>query len=114
LATRPSSPTVGHHREIIREPAQTPKTFPSEPQSTTVQPLAISHIRPGRGMDWGSSLGSLWLSDDRGDSWKAVSHHLTPSDHPGVKEAPAGQAFSLTFPSRQGESLTYGAVSLDA
>lgn len=32
----------------------------------------------GESLAFGSTTGSLWISDDQGDSWAAVSHHLPP------------------------------------
>jgi len=32
----------------------------------------------GRGLAFGSTTGSLWVSADGGDSWQALSHHLPP------------------------------------
>lgn len=32
----------------------------------------------GECLAFGSTTGSLWVSEDRGDTWQAVSHHLPP------------------------------------
>ena len=32
----------------------------------------------GRGLAFGSTTGNVWTSDDGGDSWQALSHHLPP------------------------------------
>ena len=32
----------------------------------------------GETLAFGSTTGSMWVSDDAGDSWQAVSEHLPP------------------------------------
>jgi hypothetical protein len=34
----------------------------------------------GNRLAFGSTTGGLWVSDDQGDSWQAVSEHLPPID----------------------------------
>lgn len=32
----------------------------------------------GERLAFGSTTGSLWVSEDQGDAWQAISHHLPP------------------------------------
>jgi photosystem II stability/assembly factor-like uncharacterized protein len=39
---------------------------------------ALDVDESGDCLAFGSTTGSLWVSEDQGDSWQAVSHHLPP------------------------------------
>ena len=39
---------------------------------------ALAIDRSGERLAFGSTTGNLWSTDDGGDSWRTVSHHLPP------------------------------------
>jgi hypothetical protein len=39
---------------------------------------ALALDRTGRRLVFGSTTGSVWVSEDQGDHWRALSHHLPP------------------------------------
>ncbi|MEW8638258.1 MAG: hypothetical protein AB2544_09605 [Candidatus Thiodiazotropha endolucinida] len=39
---------------------------------------ALAVDEQGERLAFGSTTGSLWVSEDQGDAWQAVSHHLPP------------------------------------
>lgn len=39
---------------------------------------ALAVCPEGKRLAFGSTTGSLWISEDQGDHWQAVSHHLPP------------------------------------
>jgi hypothetical protein len=41
---------------------------------------ALDIDESGNRLAFGSTTGGLWVSDDQGDSWQAVSEHLPPID----------------------------------
>ena len=51
-------------------PEGTPTTSPTDTRSTsTTEASALA---------FGSTTGSLWVSDDQGDTWQSTSEHLPP------------------------------------
>ena len=52
--------------------------LPDEPAYDLVYRHALDLSADGNRLAFGSTTGSLWVSEDQGDSWQAVSHHLPP------------------------------------
>lgn len=52
--------------------------LPAEPAYDLVYRHALDVSTDGERLAFASTTGSLWVSDDQGDSWQAVSRHLPP------------------------------------
>jgi hypothetical protein len=52
--------------------------LPQEDAYDLVFRHALDVDETGDRLAMGSTTGSLWVSDDRGDSWQSLSHHLPP------------------------------------
>ncbi len=52
--------------------------LPDEPAYDLVYRHGLDVAADGDRLAFGSTTGSLWVSDDQGDSWQAVSRHLPP------------------------------------
>jgi photosystem II stability/assembly factor-like uncharacterized protein len=52
--------------------------LPTEPAYDLVYRHALDVCADGRGLAFGSTTGSLWVSEDQGDSWCCISAHLPP------------------------------------
>jgi hypothetical protein len=52
--------------------------LPQEPAYDVVYRHALDVDGRGECLAFGSTTGSLWISDDQGDSWQCVSQHLPP------------------------------------
>lgn len=52
--------------------------LPKGPAYDLVYRHAFDIDGEGERLAFGSTTGSLWISEDRGDHWQAVSHHLPP------------------------------------
>ncbi|RKT44917.1 WD40/YVTN/BNR-like repeat-containing protein [Thiocapsa rosea] len=52
--------------------------LPDEPAYDLVYRHALACAEDGERLAFGSTTGSLWVSEDQGDSWQSVSHHLPP------------------------------------
>ena len=53
------------------------KTPTAQAGGVTVQQV-LDVSRDGERLAFGSSTGSLWVSEGQGDSWQTVSNHLPP------------------------------------
>jgi photosystem II stability/assembly factor-like uncharacterized protein len=54
------------------------KGLPQCPAYDLIYRHALDCSRDGERLAFGSTTGSLWVSEDQGDSWQSVSHHLPP------------------------------------
>ncbi len=54
------------------------KGLPNEPAYDLVYRHALDVSQDGNRLAFGSTTGSLWISDDQGDSWTDISKHLPP------------------------------------
>lgn len=63
---------AGKHFEILH------KGLPGEHAYDLTYRHGLDVSRDGKRLVFGSTTGSLWVSEDEGDSWQAVSHHLPP------------------------------------
>jgi hypothetical protein len=52
--------------------------LPDEPAYDLVYRHALDVADDGERLAFGSTTGSLWVSEDQGDSWQSVSKHLPP------------------------------------
>jgi len=52
--------------------------LPDEPAWDLVYRHALDVSGDGNRLAFGSTTGSLWVSEDQGDSWQVVSEHLPP------------------------------------
>lgn len=52
--------------------------LPEEPAYDLVYRHCLDVAADGERLAFGSTTGSLWVSEDRGDSWQSVSRHLPP------------------------------------
>ena len=52
--------------------------LPDEPAYDLVYRHALAVADDGERLAFGSTTGSLWVSEDRGDRWQSVSKHLPP------------------------------------
>ena len=52
--------------------------LPEEPAYDLVYRHALDVASDGERLAFGSATGSLWVSEDQGDSWQAVSKHFPP------------------------------------
>jgi len=52
--------------------------LPAPPAFDLVYRHCLDVAGEGDRLAFGSTTGSLWVSEDGGDSWQAVSHHLPP------------------------------------
>jgi photosystem II stability/assembly factor-like uncharacterized protein len=62
----------GRHFDVLD------RGLPQEPAYDLVYRHALDITRDGKRLAFGSTTGSLWVSEDQGDTWRAVSHHLPP------------------------------------
>ncbi|MGD2064198.1 MAG: exo-alpha-sialidase [Nitrospirota bacterium] len=62
----------GRHFDVLD------RGLPREPAYDLVYRHALDISRDGERLAFGSTTGSLWVSDDQGETWQAVSHHLPP------------------------------------
>ncbi len=62
----------GEHFEVLHE------GLPEEPAYDLVYRHALAISDNGERLAFGSTTGSLWISEDQGDSWQVVSKHLPP------------------------------------
>ena len=62
----------GRSFEVLR------RGLPQENAYDLVFRHALDVASDGARLAMGSTTGSLWVSEDAGDSWTAVSHHLPP------------------------------------
>ena len=63
---------AGQHFEVLN------KGLPSEPAYDLIYRHALDVSSDGERLAFGSTTGSLWVSEDQGDSWTTVSKHLPP------------------------------------
>lgn len=54
------------------------KGLPDEPAYDLVYRHALDIAPDGERLAFGSTTGSLWVSEDQGDTWQSVSKHLPP------------------------------------
>ena len=52
--------------------------LPEEPAYDLVYRHALDILGDGERLAFGSTTGSLWISEDQGDSWQSVNKHLPP------------------------------------
>lgn len=52
--------------------------LPDEPAYDLVYRHALEVASDGQRLAFGSTTGSLWISENQGDSWRAISKHLPP------------------------------------
>jgi photosystem II stability/assembly factor-like uncharacterized protein len=52
--------------------------LPQAPAYDLIYRHALAISGDGERLAFGSTTGSLWVSEDQGDTWQAVSHHLPP------------------------------------
>lgn len=62
----------GQHFEVLH------RGLPEEPAYDLVYRHALDVSSDGEQLACGSTTGSLWVSEDQGDSWQTVSKHLPP------------------------------------
>ncbi|MCU7843122.1 MAG: exo-alpha-sialidase [Candidatus Thiodiazotropha sp. (ex Monitilora ramsayi)] len=62
----------GHSFESLR------RGLPASPAYDLVYRHALDIDSDGERLAFGSTTGSLWISEDQGDHWQSVSHHLPP------------------------------------
>jgi len=62
----------GRHFDILD------RGLPAEPAYDLVYRHALDISRDGERLAFASTTGSLWVSEDQGDTWQAVSKHLPP------------------------------------
>ncbi|MEA3412478.1 MAG: exo-alpha-sialidase [Pseudomonadota bacterium] len=62
----------GEHFDVLT------RGLPDEPAYDLVYRHALDISGDGERLAFGSTTGSLWLSEDQGDSWQSVSKHLPP------------------------------------
>lgn len=62
----------GQHFEVLRE------GLPEEPCYDLIYRHGLDVSADGERLAFGSTTGSLWVSEDQGDSWQVVSKHLPP------------------------------------
>ncbi len=62
----------GRHFDVLR------RGLPEEPAYDLVYRHALDVAGDGERLAFGSTTGSLWVSEDQGDSWQNVSEHLPP------------------------------------
>lgn len=62
----------GRHFDILH------RGLPEEPAYDLVYRHALDCAPDGERLAFGSTTGSLWVSENQGDSWHGVSHHLPP------------------------------------
>jgi photosystem II stability/assembly factor-like uncharacterized protein len=72
-------------RLVVTRTRDAGKTFkvlrtglPQEHAYDLVYRHALEISADGERLAFGSTTGSLWVSDDQGDSWQTISHHLPP------------------------------------
>jgi photosystem II stability/assembly factor-like uncharacterized protein len=63
---------AGQHFDVLHQ------GLPEEPAYDLVYRHALDVAHDGKRLAFGSTTGSLWVSDDQGDSWQTVSKHLPP------------------------------------
>ena len=63
---------AGRHFEVLRT------GLPQEPAYDLVYRHALDVAGDGDRLAFGSTTGSLWVSEDQGASWQTVSKHLPP------------------------------------
>ena len=52
--------------------------LPSEPAYDLVYRHGLDVDAGGKVLAFGSTTGNLWVSEDQGDSWQCLSHHMPP------------------------------------
>jgi photosystem II stability/assembly factor-like uncharacterized protein len=52
--------------------------LPQGPAYDLIYRHALDLAGDGQRLAFGSTTGSLWVSEDQGDTWQALSHHLPP------------------------------------
>ena len=62
----------GHSFELLHE------GLPEQPAYDLVYRHALDIDADGQRLAFGSTTGSLWISDDQGERWQNVSTHLPP------------------------------------
>jgi photosystem II stability/assembly factor-like uncharacterized protein len=62
----------GQHFDVLNQ------GLPEEPAYDLVYRHALNIARDGKRLVFGTTTGSLWVSEDQGDSWQTVSKHLPP------------------------------------
>ena len=62
----------GQHFDVLHQ------GLPDEPAYDLVYRHALDISGDGERLAFGSTTGSLWVSEDQGDSWQSVSKHLPP------------------------------------
>ena len=62
----------GKHFEVLRQ------GLPEAPAYDLVYRHALDLASDGQRLAFGSTTGSLWVSEDQGDSWQTVTTHLPP------------------------------------
>lgn len=62
----------GRHFDVLHQ------GLPAEPAYDLTYRHALEVSRDGERLAFGSTTGSLWVSEDQGDSWQTVSNHLPP------------------------------------
>ena len=62
----------GRHFDILSQ------GLPQEPAYDLVYRHGLDIAPNGEQLAFGSTTGSLWVSEDQGDSWQCVSNHLPP------------------------------------
>ena len=62
----------GHHFDVLHQ------GLPDEPAYDLVYRHCLDIADDGERLAFGSTTGSLWISEDQGDSWQAISRHLPP------------------------------------
>lgn len=62
----------GRHFDVLR------RGLPDEPTYDLIYRHALDVARDGQRLAFGSTTGSLWVSENQGDSWLSVSNHLPP------------------------------------
>ena len=62
----------GRHFDVLD------RGLPEEPAYDLIYRHALAIGGDGERLAFGSTTGSLWVSEDQGDRWQAVSRHLPP------------------------------------
>lgn len=62
----------GRHFEVLD------RGLPQEPAYDLIYRHCLDCAADGERLAFGSTTGSLWVSEDQGDSWQCVSRHLPP------------------------------------
>lgn len=63
---------AGKHFDVLHQ------GLPNEPAYDLIYRHALDVASDGERLAFGSTTGSLWVSEDQGDSWQTVSEHLPP------------------------------------